>query len=328
MVPHLPTRRIGEELGVANETYIPVDGPFDFHLTVGHQTYYRGRAGSNLYADGAYYRALRKGEDVVTVAAREADRGVTVSLPNGGSDDDLAFATSAVSHLLGLDAELEGFYEMFSADPVLAGTVGELRGLRPSRAESVFEALVMAVIAQQISGAVARAVREALVSDYGTPVEADGHTLYAFPTPRTLAEAGLDELRAHKLSARKAEYIADIAARTLDRTIDPVRLAGMDDEAVITELSALRGIGRWTAEWVLMGALGRPDVFPAGDLALRKVVERLYFAGREITPAELTAFGIERWSPYRGLATTYLFAHLRQQRLADERAKGTGDATL
>jgi 3-methyladenine DNA glycosylase/8-oxoguanine DNA glycosylase len=77
----------------------------------------------------------------------------------------------------------------------------------------------------------------------------------------------------------------------------------------------VRGIGRWTAEWVLMRALGRLDILPAGDLALRRVVSELYFDATPINEAQLAAFGKERWSPYRGLATTYLFAYLRQQRL-------------
>ncbi len=105
-----------------------------------------------------------------------------------------------------------------------------------------------------------------------------------------------------------------MAQRTIDGTLDPDRFAGMGDDEAIAELTALRGIGRWTAEWVLMRALGRLDLLPAGDLALRKVVAELYFDGGPITEQQLADFALERWSPYRGLATTYLFAHLRQQR--------------
>ena len=299
------------------KTTIALPDPFDFHLTVGHQTYFRGRAGADLYADGVCYRALRHGDEVLAVAARPAEAGsLEVSLPLGGSEDELAFAVSAMTRLLALDVELEGFYAMLAGDPVLRDAVGSLRGLRPSRAESVFEALVMAIVAQQISSAVARVIREGLVETYGTPVEADGHALYAFPTPGSLLEAGTDGLRARKLSARKAEYIQDVARRALEGELDAERLGGMEDEAVIEELVKVRGIGRWTAEWVLMRALGRLDVLPAGDLALRRTVSELYFDGVSIDEAALTAFGVERWAPYRGLATTYLFSYLRQKRAA------------
>ena len=80
-------------------------------------------------------------------------------------------------------------------------------------------------------------------------------------------------------------------------------------------MTALRGVGQWTAQWALVRALGRPDGFPAGDLALRRTVSRLYFGGAEITDGELLEFS-ERWSPWRSYATAYLFAALRAGRVA------------
>ena len=295
---------------------IQVPEPFDFDLTVRHQTYYRGRAGADLYADGAYYRALRR-PDGGAVAVRVSPGGegwLDVSLPAGGSEADLALATDAVPRLLGFEADLPGFYARIAADPVLATTMGALHGLRPARAETVFEALVMAIAAQQISGAVARVIRHGLMVSYGTRLEVDGHELHAFPAPETLVATGVDGLRAHKLSGRKAEYIHGIAEQTLDGAIDDARLGAMDDNEAIAALTSVRGVVRWTAQWVLMRALGRPDVLPEGDLALKRVVSELYFGGEPIEEQQLADFARERWSPYRGLATTYLFAHLRQAR--------------
>ena len=296
--------------------------PFDFHLTVSHQTYYRGRAGADLYADGTYYRALRRGERVMVVSARPAAGGtLEVSLPSGGPDGDLAAASETIARLLGFDVDLRGFYERVSDDPVLAGTVGTLHGLRPPRTESVFEALVMAVAAQQISGAVARVIRDGLMESYGTRIEADGRLLHGFPTPDTLFRAGVEGLRAHKLSGRKAEYIHGIAERTLDGAIEDHRLEGMDDETAVAELTAVRGVGRWTAQWVLMRALGRTNVLPEGDLALRRVVSELYYDGASIGEQQIADVAMEHWHPYRGLATTYLFAHLRRARVEQEQAR-------
>ena len=300
-------------------TRIPLPDPFDFHLTASHQTYFRGRAGADLYVDGTYYRALRKGPDVLAAAARPEGAALAVSLPAGGTEEDLAFAAAAMARLLAFEVDLGGFYVMLADDPVLSDAVGSMRGLRPSRSETVFEALVMAIVAQQISSAVARVIREGLVSTYGTPVEADGHLLHAFPTPASLLAAGTDALRAQKLSGRKVEYVQDTARRTLGGELDPARFDGLEDEEAIAELVKVRGIGRWTAEWVLMSALGRLDVLPAGDLALRRVVSDLYFDGTPIDEAALSNFG-KRWIPYRGLATTYLFAYLRRQRIAAQAA--------
>lgn len=308
-------RRTNPEVGLSAK--IPLPEPFDFHLTVGHQTHFRGRAGADLYADGTYYRALRRSNDIIVGAAKPTDDGqLEVRLLSKGGDRELAFASDAMRHLLALDIDLTGFYLMLEHDQGLSDAVGRLRGLRPPRSESVFEALVVAIIGQQISANVARVIREGLIEAYGTPVEAEGHALHAFPTPESFNNATPDELRALKLSARKVEYIQDTARRTLEGELEFERFTNMDNEEVIAELIKVRGIGRWSAEWMLMRALGRLDVLPAGDLALRRVVSELYFDGAMITEPQLAAFGEERWAPYRGLATTYLFSYLRQQRLA------------
>ncbi len=309
---------------------VPAPDPFDFDLTVGHQTYYRGKAGSDLFADGAYYRAMWIEGEAVAMAVRPSADGkaVDVSLPNGGPAGALEKAAIEASRLLGFDVGLGGFYDILADDPVLSGAIGHLRGLRLTRAESVYEAVVQAIAAQQISGAVARVIRDGLVTTYGAAIEADGHVVHAFPKPETIVEAGVDALRALKLSARKAEYILGISERAIDGELDYDLLDRLSDDEVIERLSAIRGVGRWTVQWVLMRALGRVDVLPAGDLALQRTIGDLYFDGRRLTEGELDAFAVERWRPYRGLATAYLFAHLRQQRAEREQAKASGGPAI
>ena len=297
---------------------IPTPDPFDFALTAGHQTNYRGAAGPDLLADGVYYRALWIDGAPIAVAARPTDGGIEVSLPNGGSSRTLAAAAERVSWLLGLDVRMDGFYEMLARDPVLSDAVGALRGLRHTRTETVWEALVHAVVGQQVSGAVARIIRDGIVREYGAETPADGHVVHAFPMPQTLLAAGEDALRALKLSARKAEYVLGIAEAALRGDISRETLEPMSDEEAVAALSGIRGVGRWTAHWTLMRALGRVDAFPAGDLALQRVVGEEYFEGRRLTEQELERFAEERWKPYRGLAVTYLFSRIRQERAARE----------
>ena len=316
---------------MAASRVVPLPEPFDFDLTAGHQTYYRGAAGADLYEGGVYYRTLHYGGRALVATAREAEGGGALEISALGDDgaEALDYAVEAMRRMLGFDTDLQGFYDKLSGDAALSAAVGHLRGLRPTLTESVFEALVTAVMGQQISGAVARAVREAFVGAFGMPVEADGRTLYAFPTPEAVAAASHEELRAVKLSNRKAEYIHDIALKTLDGTLADERLRALDDEEAIAHMVACRGVGRWTAEWMLMRALGREDMFPAGDLALNRVVSEMYFDGAPLKERELAEFGRERWSPYQSLAVTYLFSHLRQTRAAAGRAKSaTGDAPL
>ncbi len=91
----------------------------------------------------------------------------------------------------------------------------------------------------------------------------------------------------------------------------PEQLAELSDEQVAQRLTKLRGVGQWTAQWVLIRSLGRTDALPLGDLALRRAVSRLFFGGDEINDGQLEEFS-RRWSPWRTFATVYLFTALRQ----------------
>ena len=114
----------------------------------------------------------------------------------------------------------------------------------------------------------------------------------------------------------------------IDGAIEDHRLEGMDDGTAVAELTAVRGVGRWTAQWVLMRALGRTDVLPEGDLALRRVVSQLYYGGASIGEQQIAGVAMEHWHPYRGLATTYLFANLRRERVEQEQARADKGTAL
>jgi len=117
------------------------------------------------------------------------------------------------------------------------------------------------------------------------------------------------QMRACGLSARKCEYIADLARRFDEGALQAMRWAEMTDEAVIDELVQVRGIGRWTAEMFLMFNLLRPDVFPLADLGLQSAIRRAYFGGRKGTLARMRRLG-EGWAPWRSVATWYLWRSL------------------
>lgn len=116
-------------------------------------------------------------------------------------------------------------------------------------------------------------------------------------------------LRACGLSERKVEYIADLAQHFADGRIHVHKWPAMDDEAIIEELTAVRGIGRWTAEMFLMFNLLRPDVFPLDDLGLQKGIRVSYYKGRTISLKTMRRLG-ESWRPWRSVATWYLWRSL------------------
>ena len=301
-------------------TIIPVP-PYDFQLTAGQPNYSRDQEyKTEEYTDDAYIRLLDLGDKVALAAVRSTgtvdDPELSVTLTGDDlADNDAQRAAGQLTWLLGCDQDLRPFYDSVSDDPALAGVVADFYGYHSTRTASVYEALVQAVLGQQIATAVSRIIRSLLVQHYGVRATIAGRERYAFPRATSLATAKVEELRQLKLSFRKSEYIQGIARAALDAPDGFEEMHQLPDDEVVRQMVALRGVGNWTAQWVLVRALARPDGFPVGDLALRKTVAALYFDGAEITDEQLLDFSA-RWSPWRSYATSYLFAALRSGRVA------------
>ena len=160
----------------------------------------------------------------------------------------------------------------------------------------LWSALIAQVIGQQISLAAARAIRGRLESLYG------GRP----PTPAELLATDDDALRGIGLSRAKALYLHDLAARLVDGRLELERLRALDDDAARDELTQVKGVGRFTADGVLLLTLGRRDIWPAADLALRRAVARVWELDGPVSIAEADAVG-ERFRPWRTLAAVYLY---------------------
>ena len=196
-----------------------------------------------------------------------------------------------VRHYLGAPFDLDSFYAFAESEPVVARIVRALRGFRPPLSPDPYETLVSAITAQQISLRAAFAVRNRFIQAFG--VRAD--VAYEFPTRERVAQAEPEEIVALGFSRRKAEYAIGIARSDLDL----LGLAALPDDEVKEALTALPGIGEWTADWFLGRHLARPDAWPAGDLGLRKAV--LHFYGEENTRA-----AGDRFPGFRNLTAHYL----------------------
>ena len=295
--------------------------PYDFELTAGQPNYSREQPfKTEEYVEGCYIRLLDLGDKAALANVRSVGTvdqpELSVELTGDNlTDADADRAAQQVTWLLGCDQDLRPFYDAVSGDSVLADVVNDFYGYHNTRTATVYEALVQAVLGQQIATNVSRIIRSLLVENYGVRATIMGREWYAFPRAESLAVAEVDDLRQLKLSFRKAEYIQGIARAALDAGDNLDGLHDLEDADVVKRLVAMRGVGQWTAQWVLVRALARPDGFPVGDLALRKTVSGLYFDGVEIDDGQLLAFS-ERWSPWRSYATSYLFAALRTGRIA------------
>lgn len=184
-------------------------------------------------------------------------------------------------------------------DPVMARAIERVGPCKLEPNPNVFEALVDAIISQQISVRAADAIMARL--RVALPAECAGAI-----TPQALLALGHDALRAVGLSTPKARYVRDLTERVSSGQLNLERLAEFDDEKVIEELIVVKGIGRWTAEMILIFSLGRPDVLPVDDLGLLEGVREAYGLETRPTPKEMREHG-EIWRPYRTFGTWYMW---------------------
>lgn len=161
-----------------------------------------------------------------------------------------------------------------------------------------FITLARSICGQQISVKAAESVWQRVLLECGKR-----------PSPASVQKAGLERLRAAGLSGRKAEYILDLSTHFSDKLVQPAKWARMPDEEIIEELTAIRGIGRWTAEMFLIFNLQRPDVLPLDDVGLLNAISLHYFSGEPVSRFEAREVA-QGWQPFRTVATWYLWRSL------------------
>ncbi len=182
-------------------------------------------------------------------------------------------------------------------DPVMASIIATYHGEGLLSRGEPFGTLLRSIVGQQISVKAADCIWARFAA------------LVPQLSPGAVLALEAEKLRACGLSVRKAEYIGDLARHFVEGRVHPACWAEMSDESIIAELTAIRGIGLWTAEMFLIFNQLRPDVWPLDDIGLQKAVARHYFAGERLTRRQLAEFG-ERWRPWRSVATWYLWRSL------------------
>jgi DNA-3-methyladenine glycosylase II len=207
------------------------------------------------------------------------------------SVDDTARTQASVDALRAADPTLGRLID--SLEPV------DLASWRARWSLDHFGSLARAIVGQQIATRAAAAIFGRLQAFIGDRDPASA-----------MAGASDTELRGIGLSGNKAASLRDLAARTLDGRLELDRLGDLSDEEAHQQLTAVRGIGSWTAEMFLLGQLGRPDILPAGDLGIRRAVQQAYDLEKMPSEGEVRRLS-EAWRPHRSLATAYLYSSLR-----------------
>jgi DNA-3-methyladenine glycosylase II len=238
-----------------------------------------------------------------------AVRVLATGAPTGAARDaeplddnaTLALAAETVARWWRIEQDPAELDLIAARDPVMGALLTRLRGARAPLMPSPFECLVWAILGQQITVAFAYKMKRALVERYGTSLTHEGRTYWLFPDAARLAEADPADLREIQFSRQKSEYVRGLAALVAEDRIPWSDLATAPSGEAIRALTALRGVGRWTAEYVLMRGLGHTDVIPAADVGLQLAIGRAYGLGRKATEPEVRALA-ENWAPRRSHA--------------------------
>ena len=187
-------------------------------------------------------------------------------------------------------------------DPVLGAIIkrhGEC-GLRTARGHDIFNGLVQAIISQQLSTKAAATIHKRFIALL--PEEGGAAAHHIMP----LAD---EAMRGVGLSRQKISYLRDLSRKVLDGSLQTGRLAALPDEAVIEALTSVKGVGRWTAEMILIFRLLRPDILPVGDLGIVKAIQKAYKL-RKPPDAKRMLTIAGPWRPYRSVASWYLWRSL------------------
>jgi DNA-3-methyladenine glycosylase II len=191
----------------------------------------------------------------------------------------------------------EAARELGARDPVLSKLIGRYPGLAVGSRGDAFSTLSRAIVGQQISVKAAQSVWERLVAEV------------AEVTPQNVMAADAARLRTCGLSGQKCAYLSDLAERFATGALEPTRWNALEDEALIVELTQVKGIGRWTAEMFLIFFMARPDVLPLDDIGLQRAMSMHYNGGRPLAKLKMTRIG-KAWAPWRSVATWYMWRSL------------------
>jgi DNA-3-methyladenine glycosylase II len=191
----------------------------------------------------------------------------------------------------------EATRELAARDSVLSKLAARYPGLAMRSRGDAFSTLARAIVGQQISVKAAQSVWDRLIAEL-TEMQ-----------PERVSAGDLARLRTCGLSAQKAAYLLDLAHRFSSGALDPTRWNDLDDEALIAELTQVKGIGRWTAEMFLIFYMARPDVLPLDDIGLQRAMSLHYNTGRPLSKLKMRRIG-KSWAPWRSVATWYLWRSL------------------
>jgi DNA-3-methyladenine glycosylase II len=220
-------------------------------------------------------------------------------------DNARTHIAKSLEALLGLRVDMRPFYRLAKADMRLGRLVSRFMGLRPPRFLSVFEGIVNGIACQQLSLHVGLTLLSRLTVRAGVPFNSPSETRHAFPRAEDISELSIPALRRLGFSTNKGIALKQLSKEIIRGHVDFEDLSQLGNEEAVERLLTVRGVGRWTAEYVLLRALGRTDVFPADDVGARNNLARWLKIQRPLDYSSVKQL-LAQWHPYSGMIYFHL----------------------
>lgn len=248
---------------------IHVRTPYRLDLTVSVLRRLSSNVVDVLTGDGRYLRAFESTDGVVTIRARQI-RVDTLEVAMEGPAHAHAGVLATLHRTLGVDRDVAPFHRAAARVPWLRDLEGRMRGVKPPRYPTLWEACVNAIVFQQVSLAAASTIARRMILALGTRIQVDGVPLYAFPDAQRFLAAPTRALRGVGLSAAKLAALQGAAEAIISDQLDADDLEALPSAEAVRRLRRLKGIGPWTAVVILLRGFGRLDVFPMNDTSVQR----------------------------------------------------------
>lgn len=302
---------------------VPVVPPFSFRQVLEYLGGSPARVVERLHGS-TYHRPLRINgvPAVLSVTQNEADGPLGVIVRGQGLRAETeAQARAIVARTFGVQVDLAPLLALRrDADALGAELLNGFAGVRPVLLPDLFETITWAIIGQQINVIFAAKCKRAFVEQFGETFNLAGESWRLFPTPERVIEIAESELAAIQFSRQKTRYVLNLAREIVEGRLDLDTLYSLPADEALVRLEQLTGIGRWTAEYVLMRGIGHPDVIPAADGGLRRIIGQRYGLGRLASEPEVRAIA-ERWAGWRSYFAFYLWFTLQEEERAKREAR-------
>lgn len=298
------------------EFELVVDPPFNFSLMSDYVASSPSAITEKISGAGHYAQlSICEGKPVL-VSVQEIGTSVSPRLGirldaegaiSSGMIDDL---TSRLKRRFSLEYDYSEFERMAERDPVFSSLVNRFYGLRPVLIPDPFESLIWAILGQQVNVKLARKFKLSLLQLLDCGFHIGGLDFLASPTAGQVAVLTPEALQAERFGGHRASYVLAAANAVKTSKINWAHLETLSDADACGTLMQVRGVGKWTAEYVLMRGLGRRDIIPAGDLGLQKIINKSYSVGDEKPEAAVRRISAH-WAGWRGWAAFYWWMALQ-----------------